>query len=263
VFAIRLAGESETKVAKHRKRRRGLCAYCGQMCEVTRDHVIPKCLFTMPLPKVMVTVPACDACHGKKSRHEDFLRDLLTMDIVGSESPVAQRLFHEKVLSSHRQGKSLVCRIAMAQARQTPIVTPAGVYVDECYVAHLDLDRVIEMFSFIVRGLYFRLRKVVLSPDCKFDVRRLGVEDAMKCWGGFEEYGYNGPYILGGGVFWCVCQYAASDDGITNWMLVFYERVYYGVVTTPPGFVSGPKGRDCGTEGNLKTLIHDGVMRDD
>lgn len=92
------------------------------------------------------------------------------------------------------------------------------------------------MFSFIVRGLYFRLRKVILPVDCKVEVRRLGGEDARAWWEFFEENQYNGPYSLGDGVFWCAYNYATANEAITFWMLSFYERVFYRIVTTPVDF---------------------------
>ena len=184
----------------------------------------------------MVTVPACDDCNSKKARHDDFLRDLLTTDVAGSESPIAQQIFQDKVLSAKKKGKSLPARIVIEEAKETPIITKSGLYLGDCYIAHFDLERSTEMFSFIVRGLYFRLRQIVLPSDCRFDVRRLGGEDAKKWWEFFEENQYNGPYTLGDGVFRCAYNYAALDDAITFWMLVFYDRVFYRVVTTPAGF---------------------------
>ncbi len=89
------------------------------------------------------------------------------------------------------------------------------------------------MFVFIVRGLYYRSREVVLPTDCKFDVRRLLGKDVETWWSFFEEHGYNGPYAIGEGVFRCAFQYAEKDDAITFWMLSFYNRVFYLVVTTP------------------------------
>ena len=228
-------------MTKHGRQRTRQCAYCGKHREITRDHVIPRCLFPRPLPNKMVTVPACNDCNSKKARHDDFLRDLLTSDIACNESPIAQQIFQEKVLSSHRQGKSLLARIALDEAKETPIITESGYYWGGCHVAHFDLNLAIEMFSFLVRGLYFRLRRIVLPPDCTFDVRRLGSEDANKWWEFFKENQYNGPYTLGDSVFWCAYQYAARDDAITFWILVFYDRVFYRVVTMPAGFEWEPK----------------------
>src|SRR5438105_792530 len=98
-------------MAKQRPRRIRSCAYCGRSLPVTRDHVVPKCLFGEPLPKFLVTVPACDDCNNLKSRSDDVLRDYLVMDINVCEHPLAQRLFQQKMLKSLSKGKSLLGRI--------------------------------------------------------------------------------------------------------------------------------------------------------
>jgi hypothetical protein len=36
-----------------------VCVYCGQQAELTREHVVPQCLFPKPLPSNMVTVGTC------------------------------------------------------------------------------------------------------------------------------------------------------------------------------------------------------------
>jgi len=217
-----------------RKRRIGTCAYCGQVRPITRDHVVPRCLFTRPLPKHMVTVPACDQCNHRKGQHDSFLRDLLTSDIAGNESPIARRIFEEKVLSSHRQNKSLLARIVLREAELKPVLSDSGMYLDECYVAHFDLRRAIEMFSFLVRGLYYRTSKVVLPAQCEFTLRRLTPDAVREIMDFFVNHNCNGPYSVGTGVFWCAYLRADTDDTTTVWLLVFYDRIVYAVTTGPP-----------------------------
>lgn len=220
-------------MANQGKRKKGKCGYCGEICLLTRDHVIPKSLFLRPLPADIVTVPACDDCNSRKSKHDDFLRDLLTSDIAGSESPIAHQIFLEKVLSSNRQGKSLVARIAIQSARRIPIKTPSGLIVGDGYVARIDHARTIEMFEFIVRGLYFRLRNHVLPKDYEFQALRQPPIQMKSLLVHFEKVGINGPYSIGKGVFSCWYNYAAQDEATTIWLLSFYERVFYSVVTSP------------------------------
>src|SRR4051812_32449628 len=123
-----------------KRRRTGICAYCGESGNITRDHVIPRCLFPRPLPQDMLTVPACDSCNGRKSRHDDFLRDILVTDIAATESPVAQELFRVKVLSSHQQGKSLASRIALTDSKPIPFLTREG-ECDVAFASNFDTDR--------------------------------------------------------------------------------------------------------------------------
>lgn len=70
-------------MARQGRRHVKQCAYCGHRKPSTRDHVVPRCLFPRPLPVKIITVPACDECNGRKSRHDDFLRDLLVTYIAG------------------------------------------------------------------------------------------------------------------------------------------------------------------------------------
>lgn len=223
-------------MARAKRRRKKICAYCGELKPSTQDHVIQRCLFLKPLPAFMATVPACDECNSRKALHDDFLCDVLTSDASGIEHPVAKEIFESKVLSSHRQNKSLVARIMLNEGRAVPATTKSGIVFDEYYVAKFDFDRAIEMFSFIVRGLYYRLRRITLPTSCQFDVRRLGADDFTQVHDQFYSNGCNGPYTLGNDVFWCVYQYAASNDAITLWLLVFYGRIAYSVITTPADY---------------------------
>jgi hypothetical protein len=184
----------------------------------------------------MITVPACDECNGRKSRHDDFLRDLLVTDFAGSQSPIAQRIFTEKTLRSHQQGKSLFGRIAMSESMfELPIRDGAG---DEDIAAFgtFDLERANEMFSFIVRGLYFASRSVVLPPDFLIRVRRLLKDDVAKWVTFFKDEGVFGSHRVGEGVFSCVFNFGATNEAITFWLLEFYERMHYSVITLPSGF---------------------------
>lgn len=226
---------TENAIATQGREPRSLCAYCGEGGKLTRDHVISRCLFPCPRPNVMVTVPACEPCNARKALHDDFLRDLLTTDVAGGESPIAQKIFREKTLASVRKGSSLLARIALSQARKISIRTETGLYGGDCAVASFHLDRAIEIFSFLVRGLYFHYRAIVLPRNCKFDARRLNYEGLKKCWKYFENHQYNGPFDLGVGVFRCFNMTAASDEARTFWILVFYDRVFYSVMTTPGG----------------------------
>lgn len=69
------------------------CAYCGDVRNLTRDHVIPRCLFPRPLPAAMLTVPACRSCNQRKAKHDDFLRDVLVTDIAAEDNAAAQAVF--------------------------------------------------------------------------------------------------------------------------------------------------------------------------
>ena len=58
-----------------------VCGYCGDQPALTVDHVIPKSLFPRPLSKFMLTVPACKKCNEEKALDDDYLRDMMVIDI--------------------------------------------------------------------------------------------------------------------------------------------------------------------------------------
>jgi hypothetical protein len=107
----------ERAMGKKGKRKVGECAYCGELRKISKEHVIPLCLFKRPYPPRMITVPACDQCNNKKSLDDDFLRDLITTDLYGSQSPIAQEILKGKVLRSVQRNSSELWRMFWRRPR--------------------------------------------------------------------------------------------------------------------------------------------------
>lgn len=211
------------------------CVYCGQHPATTRDHVIPKSLFTRPLPTNMVTVPVCESCNHHKSLNDDYLRDMLVADVQAAQHPTAQALFRGKVMSAVRKHKSVIAKVAASQARPGNFFTDSGLYVGRFYSVPLVQSRVEQIFSTIVRGLYYQLLKKTLPLDYIFRVRRADAVDTDEVIEIMQQLGMNGPYCLGKEhEFCCVFIYGAEDPGITHWILQFYASITVIVATEPP-----------------------------
>jgi hypothetical protein len=56
--------------ARHRQ---NICAYCGKLKKLTKDHIPPKLLLEQPYPANLWTVPSCNDCNA--SFQEDFASD--------------------------------------------------------------------------------------------------------------------------------------------------------------------------------------------
>ena len=101
------------KTPNSKKRRRGKsgdCTYCQRRVADTRDHVVPRALFTPPLPKNLVTVPACNECNQRKGEDDDYLRDYLATDFAGSGSSIADTLLRGKIRRSVARNQSELIR---------------------------------------------------------------------------------------------------------------------------------------------------------
>ena len=192
------------------------------------------------MPLDMITVPACDECNGMKSRHDDFLRDLLVTDFQGSKNPIAQRIFHDKTIRSHRKGKSLFGRITSDDMVHVPVFDEHG-NRDSAVVGSFDPDRANEMISMMVRGLYYSFRSLIFPADCKFRIGRLVAKEDLDAW--IDLFDKNGANVhrIGENVFSCAHNYGARDEFVTLWLLEFYDRVQYSVMTTPAAFEPRPK----------------------
>ena len=74
------------------------CAYCGgkfERSKLTRDHVVPSCLFEPLKPTKPITVLACGVCNNnEKFRNDAFLRDMVAADPVVAVEPDIDHLWN-------------------------------------------------------------------------------------------------------------------------------------------------------------------------
>lgn len=208
------------------------CAYCGMQRPLTREHVIPRCLFPTPPPPNLVTVPVCSPCNNQKSRNDDFLRDMLVADVRCCHHPVAQSLFHKKSMSSARKGKSLFARTALQNANWGPAYTTGGIYVGDFHRIQLDGQRLIRIYSGLVRGLYYAVYKKRLPDNTIFECGRCERWHADEIARDMLENGCGRPIILGN-VFGCAHLWT-DNPFMTYWLLSFYAGMFVTVETSSP-----------------------------
>jgi len=214
-------------------RRRAECAYCGNVSEVTREHVIPKCLFTKPFPPNLITVPVCEPCNHAKSHNDDFLRDWLTMDIFGSQSPEAQAVFDDTVLRAIRDGHSKISKQLLSEAQLKPFTTKNGIYLGDIPSIQLDEERVNEIFTTIVRGLYYYQFKDCLPEGLSFTLRGQYPWDHENIFAIFRNMRAQRWRTLGN-VFGYTYTRLEYPLFASVWMLLFYNRVMFTISAIDP-----------------------------
>lgn len=215
------------------KQKRGECAYCGRVTEVTRDHVIPECLFVPPYPPNLITVPACKECNHAKSHNDDFLRDWLTIDIYGSQSPAAQEIFRGKVARSVEKGHSKIVRRFLVEAQVKSIVTKSGRYLGDLPVLSLDEEQVETIISPIVRGLYFHEHKVRMPVGLAYEFRRYHPFEYDAVWELFQRFEAPPLRKLGSIFGYTSVQFSEPVFG-SYWLLIFYDHAILTVWASAP-----------------------------
>lgn len=210
-----------------------LCAYCDASPAVTRDHVVPKCLFSRPYPPNLVTVPACLECNRDKAIDDDFLRDYLTVDFAGSESPIASEIFETKMRRSVSRNSSELGREILRNARMRPFYTKGGVYLGEFAQADIPEDRVTRVLGRLIRGLFFHYAKQRIPKHYPVEALRIMPWDIEDAWRSFGQLNLS-PCRPMGEVFAGSCARVQEDPLSTAWLLSFYRRVHLHVYCVNP-----------------------------
>lgn len=215
--------------ANRTKERQGTCVYCGASGQVEDEDVIPVCLFLKPAPD-RVLVPSCRSCNVEKSKDDSYLRDMTAPDYRCYGNPVAEAVFNGPVLRSVRTNRSLVGRAFRSVGRMFPMQTHGGIYLGHMPGVSLEEKRIRRIFSTIVRGLNFRVRKQRLPDDTMFTVKRLSSpEDCEQ----LRQVIWEITGRIGQSVFECGCVFG-EDPAESIWLLIFYSSVYVIVSTQPP-----------------------------
>jgi hypothetical protein len=155
----------------NRKKVQGICPYCGKQALLTRDHVIPQCLFTNGVPGNSPKVYACSPCNNiLKSRQDTYFRDFLILDIEGSEHPVAKQLFPKLARSIVRNQSEFARHARNAQPMQR--FTPEGLFAGIVYGAEIPNHALADGVTMMTRGLYYYYTKQFLPQNIDIQAHR-------------------------------------------------------------------------------------------
>lgn len=169
----------ESHMAKQRKR--GKCAYCGQIAVLTRDHIPPVTIFAPPRPSNLITVPACEPCHKPWSKDDEYFRERMCLNDEAHGHPDVTANLPSVFSALARPQAKWMRRKLLNDTYNANILSPSGLWLGKGLAFDVDLGRICRVVERIVRGLYYRECKNCLPAD--HDVRVItkeifGVQDA-------------------------------------------------------------------------------------
>jgi hypothetical protein len=214
------------------------CVYCGERAKVTREHVIPKCLFPDPLPANMITVATCFSCNNGKSGDDVYLRDCLLADMATGDNALAQGIRLSKLKKSVQTNRSEVARSALAWAYPTTVHSPGGIYLGPAFGVPVEAKRLESMYTKMIRGLHHHVTKLYLPRHYECQIDRVSEEFALHIWSEAQLRGAN-AITLHPGVFACQYNLVCSDQFLSRWLLLFYGAILIRVSTLPPNGIDG------------------------
>ena len=129
-------------MAKNKKRKKGICAFCGIEGEITDDHVPPKNLFEGFPDNELIKVPACKKCNGGSSKDDEYFRAfLIPQDEIASNSQAQKLNKIVRVKFDANKRKGLEYRM-YSQLHSKDIYTPAGIYIGQKDLIYPEYDRI-------------------------------------------------------------------------------------------------------------------------
>lgn len=229
-------------MAKHRKRRIDACSYCGRTATLTRDHVIPQCLFYGSVPSDLPVVHACQSCNNtKKSESDTFLRDVLVCDEDTFHHPTVQRIFHGPFTRAMQRNQSALVRYMAPRVGPIPRHTSSGLFAGISYGAPLPLGIVTHVLGTMTRGLYLHYLHNRLPNNVEFTVQRIhNVRDALPIVQTAVNIGaLTYTYVGDSTVFNCVYGVEPGIPSLSMWFFAFYcspvsPGVIYRITTRAP-----------------------------
>jgi hypothetical protein len=147
-----------------------LCVLCGERPATTRDHIPPKGIYPEPRDNDMqlFTVPACSECNNSASQYDEEFKTFITIDTSSTRKVQEQQLVnhiagtvgHNPRIANHIFKSARRCYANLG----SDILQPA-VHMQFDFISY---ERVIDR---IVRGLYWREKKQILSRDIVITAR--------------------------------------------------------------------------------------------
>lgn len=227
---------------KRRQKQKDICPLCGKVEYLTREHIPPKNLFLKPRPKNTITVWTCKPCNASYAPDEEYFRICVCAGAQpGSEE---YRLWDEKVVNSTFQRSPALKQklsngndIIQEYHKSHPLEYDSGDSApDELvpYLLPLEMNRINRVVEKIVRCLYFKHFKSVLSPNSKFlidhdslnllDLEKINKEKINKR----ERMGWVGR--AGEFIYWFGEE---EEDGSVELMLLFYQVRDFRITIKP------------------------------
>lgn len=136
------------------KHRTGECAYCGRISRIHMDHVPPKALFAKPLPRQLITVPACFDCNNGASRDDDYFVTRMALEQDAYGHPRARAQADALFRNLTRRKAAGFRRAFLDSLTDIDAYTPGGIFVGRRRELTVDSERIIRTVTRCAYGLY-------------------------------------------------------------------------------------------------------------
>ena len=207
-----------------KKKKKGLCIYCGKIKEITKDHVPPKGFFPEPRPSDLITVPSCVKCNKDTEKDEDYFRATFMFSNAGI-TPAGKKLWNQKLDNMYKKNLGLRRKIAQ-DFKKVKLVPSRGLFIRSQTASFPDSARIDNVVCKIVKGLYYHeYNEIIPSSICiaarfvqtqedKNEAFKYELQFGSRSWPGVFEYRFDRTSKKNECIFWlmrfygCIIFYA-------------------------------------------------------
>ena len=200
------------------------CIYCGEIRDLTSDHVPPKNLFRSPRPTNLVTVPACRACNKSFEKDDEYFRVAVLAPADKDREPIAAQLWKEKIIHGTLKRSPALKSVIRQSITSLDVHTPGGIYLGTTPTLRFSRKRLDRVVRRIVTALHWHHYGHTPRPGVNFTVS-MGPDP--KHPGVIQQVAlnlFNGkPYVnIGGGAFRYAHARVPDNPDWGAWLLAFY-----------------------------------------
>ena len=212
------------------KRKKGQCIFCGEIKEITDDHIPSKNLFSKPRPNNLITVPSCDDCNKSASKDEEYFRDMLILRDDLFFHPDIQKIWPSVERSFKRPQAKGYTKSFIKSTEILDVFTPAGIYLGHTGTYYVNLSRFDNVIVRYVKGIFYHEFNRRLPDNYKISahiIYNLNNEQTYIIKQGIDFLRNKNPIKIGNDVFSYVYRSIDNDENTLVGLFLFYKKLPY------------------------------------
>ena len=219
-------------MSKGKKRRPGVCVYCGEDALLTDDHIPPKTLYPPELRSKLLLVSSCARCNNGASKDDEYLRTMIALSAKGQGDENLKTVSDATVRALIRPQAAGFQKSIVSGIQETFVPGPAGTF-KPALVGNVDLERFDRVVARIIRGIFSFERGVRLASEYAVvnysleGLRRVPIEVGRQLQVMIEPIIAREPKHIGGPQFIYWSDYNPEDPNVSMWIMVIHRHHFF------------------------------------
>ena len=215
-----------------KKEKIGICVYCGEVRELTEDHIPPKALFPPELHKNLLRVASCVCCNTGASKDDEYLRTVIALSAKSERGP-ALKVISDAAIRSLKRPEAAGFRNSIVNGLQETFVKNSEGIIVPATFGNVDLVRFDSVIKRIIKALFAFERGMRLPSGYKvlsYSTEGLTTMDKAsgeKLAEQIKRTTATDVKAIGGQQFRYCSVYSEPDTHCSFWVIAIYGFHYF------------------------------------